>query len=231
MKTRKIYNLMIIGFLSISLLACEAIKNTNNTQRGATIGVAGGAIIGGILGNNLGDGGNSALGAIVGAVVGGASGAFIGNRMDEQAKKIQDEIPGAEVVRVGEGISVTFDENSGVKFATNKDNINEESSASLLKLVDILKQYPKTNIVVEGHTDSTGSATYNLDLSKRRSMSVTDFLIRNGIDSSRLISKWFGEEQPKFDNETIDGRAKNRRVELAIVANEELKEEAKEQAN
>lgn len=231
MKNRKLLNIMLIGLLSVSLLACEAMKNTNNTQRGSAIGVAGGAVIGGILGNNIGDGGNSALGAIVGAVVGGASGAYIGNRMDEQAKKIQDEIPGAEVVRVGEGISVTFDENSGVYFATNKDEVNTDSRTSLLKLVEIFKQYPKTNIVVEGHTDSTGSETYNMDLSRRRSMSVTDFLIKNGIDSNRLITKWFGEEQPKHTNETAEGRAKNRRVELAIVANEELKEEAKELAN
>ena len=231
MNKRKIVNLMYVAFLSASLLACEAVKNTNNTQRGAAIGVAGGAVIGGILGNNIGDGGNSALGAIVGGVVGGASGAYIGNRMDEQAKKIQEEIPGAEVVRVGEGIAVTFDENSGVYFATNQDQVNADSLTSLLKLVEILKQYPKTNIVVEGHTDSTGSASYNMDLSRRRSMSVTDFLIKNGISSKRLITKWFGEEQPKHTNETAEGRAKNRRVELAIVANEELKEEAAENAN
>ncbi|GGE28528.1 OmpA family protein [Psychroflexus planctonicus] len=231
MKKSKLVNVLLISMLSISLIACDAMKNTNNTERGTAIGVAGGAVIGGILGNNIGDGGNSALGAIVGAVVGGASGAYIGNRMDEQAKQIQEEIPGAEVVRVGEGIAVTFDENSGVYFATNQAQINADSKSSLSKLAEILKQYPKTNIVVEGHTDSTGNETYNMDLSKRRSMSVTDFLMKNGIDSSRLITKWFGEEQPKHTNETAEGRAKNRRVELAIVANEELKEEAKEQAN
>lgn len=217
---------MLVGIMSLSLIGCEAIKNTNNSQRGAAIGVAGGAVIGGILGNNIGDGKNSALGAIVGAVVGGASGAYIGNRMDEQAKKIQEEIPGAEVVRVGEGISVTFDENSGVYFATNKDQVNEDSKKSLLKLVTILKEYPKTNIVVEGHTDSSGSDTYNMDLSKLRAMSVTDFLIKNGIANERLITNWYGEENPKNTNETAEGRAKNRRVELAIVANEEMKEEA-----
>ncbi len=231
MKIARFNKILLLVSLSFSLLACEAVKNTNNTQRGSAIGVAGGAIIGGILGNNIGDGGNSALGAIVGAVVGGASGAYIGNRMDEQATKIQNEIPGAEVVRVGEGIAVTFDENSGVYFATNQSNINNESEKSLNKLVEIFKEYPKTNIVVEGHTDSTGSETYNMELSKKRSMSVTDFLIKNGIDSNRLITKWFGEEQPKHTNETPEGRAKNRRVEIAIVANEELKQEAKERVN
>lgn len=221
----------IIILLSIAMVSCEAIKNTNSSQRGAAIGMAGGAIIGGILGNNIGDGGNSALGAIIGGVVGGASGAYIGNRMDEQAKKIQEEIPGAEVVRVGEGIAVTFDENSGVYFATNQDAINADSKTSLLKLIAILKEYPKTNIVVEGHTDSSGSDSYNMDLSRRRAMAVTDFMIKNGIDNKRLITKWFGEEQPKNTNETAEGRAKNRRVELAIVANEELKEEAEQQTN
>ena len=231
MKIARFNKILLLVSLSFSLLACEAVKNTNNTQRGSAIGVAGGAIIGGILGNNIGDGGTSALGAIVGAVVGGASGAYIGNRMDEQATKIQNEIPGAEVVRVGEGIAVTFDENSGVYFATNQSNINNESEKSLNKLVEIFKEYPKTNIVVEGHTDSTGSETYNMELSKKRSMSVTDFLIKNGIDSNRLITKWFGEEQPKHTNETPEGRAKNRRVEIAIVANEELKQEAKKRVN
>lgn len=226
MKNINLHRTFWVALISMSLIGCEAVKNTNNTQRAAAIGVAGGAVIGGILGNNIGDGGNSALGAIVGAVVGGASGAYIGNRMDEQAKKIQDEIPGAEVVRVGEGIAITFDENSGVYFATNKDDINADSRTSLLKLVEILKEYPKTNIIVEGHTDSTGSDTYNMELSKRRAVSVTDFLMKNGIDNKRLITNWYGEENPKHTNETAEGRAKNRRVELAIVANEEMKEEA-----
>lgn len=224
----KIFGVLIA--LAFLFSSCEATKNTNKTQRGGAIGAAGGAVVGGVIGNNTGDGDNSVLGAIIGGVVGGAAGAYIGNRMDKQAKDIEEEIPGAEVTRVGEGINVTFDENSGVYFATNKSKVAGESEISLLKLISIFQKYPKTNIIVEGHTDSTGSDTYNMNLSKERAQAVTDYLTSNGIDSSRIETNWFGEEQPKFDNSTSEGRSKNRRVELAIVANEELKEEAKEKA-
>ncbi|EMY81766.1 peptidoglycan-binding lipoprotein ion transport porin, OmpA family [Psychroflexus gondwanensis ACAM 44] len=228
LKTNKILGLLLaIAFLFSS---CEAVKNTNKTQRGGAAGAAGGAVIGGVIGNNTGDGDNSVLGAIIGGVVGGAAGAYIGNRMDKQAKDIDQEIPGAEVTRVGEGINVTFDENSGVYFATEKSNIAGESEISLLKLIGIFQKYPKTNIIVEGHTDSTGSDSYNMDLSKRRAQSVTDYLSSNGISTSRINTNWYGEEQPKFDNTTPEGRSKNRRVELAIVASEELKDEARQKA-
>ena len=228
LKTNKILGLLLaIAFLFSS---CEAVKNTNKTQRGGAAGAAGGAVIGGVIGNNTGDGDNSVLGAIIGGVVGGAAGAYIGNRIDKQAKDIEQEIPGAEVTRVGEGINVTFDENSGVYFATEKSNIAGESEISLLKLIGIFQKYPKTNIIVEGHTDSTGSDSYNMDLSKRRAQSVTDYLSSNGISTSRINTNWYGEEQPKFDNTTPEGRSKNRRVELAIVASEELKDEARQKA-
>ena len=228
LKINKILGLLLaIAFLFSS---CEAVKNTNKTQRGGAAGAAGGAVIGGVIGNNTGDGDNSVLGAIIGGVVGGAAGAYIGNRMDKQAKDIEQEIPGAEVTRVGEGINVTFDENSGVYFATEKSNIAGESEISLLKLIGIFQKYPKTNIIVEGHTDSTGSDSYNMDLSKRRAQSVTDYLSSNGISTSRINTNWYGEEQPKFDNTTPEGRSKNRRVELAIVASEELKDEARQKA-
>ncbi len=218
-----------ILFASTMLFGCDAVQNANNKQKGAVIGATGGAVVGGVIGNNTGDG-NSALGAIIGGVVGGAAGAIIGDRMDKQAKKIEEEIPGAEVERVGEGINVTFDENSGVYFATDKYNINDKSQETLNKLADIFKEYPQTNVLVEGHTDNTGSESYNLTLSKNRAESVTSYLVGEGIGAGRFTTKWYGEAQPKYDNNTAEGRAKNRRVELAIVANEQLKEEAKQQA-
>ncbi|MBO2545093.1 OmpA family protein [Salegentibacter sp. BDJ18] len=228
MKTT-INRMFAILFAATLLFSCEATKNANNKQKGAVIGSAGGAVIGGVVGNNTGDG-NTALGAIIGGVVGGAAGAIIGNRMDDQAKEIEQEIPGAEVERVGEGINVTFDESSGVYFDTEKYNINAKSQQTLNKLADIFKEYPDSNILVEGHTDDTGSETYNLTLSKNRAQAVTNYLTNQGLSSGRFETKWYGESQPKYDNETAEGRAKNRRVELAIVANEELKEEARKQA-
>ncbi|MEE2771057.1 MAG: OmpA family protein [Bacteroidota bacterium] len=228
MKT--IFNKMFVVLAaSAMVMSCDAVQNANNKQKGAVIGATGGAVVGGVIGNNTGDG-NSALGAIIGGVVGGTAGAIIGDRMDKQAKKIEEEIPGAEVERVGEGINVTFDENSGVYFATDKYNINADSQATLNKLIDIFKEYPQTNVLVEGHTDNTGSESYNLTLSKNRAQAVTSYLVDGGISSGRFTTKWYGESQPKYDNSTVEGRAKNRRVELAIVANDELKEQAKQQA-
>ena len=108
--------LMTIGSVFTS---CDAVKNTNKTQRGAGIGAVGGALIGGILGNNLGKGGKGALGAVLGGVVGGVAGGVIGNKMDKQARQIDEALPGAEVVRVGEGIKLVLNENA-VRFDTNK---------------------------------------------------------------------------------------------------------------
>ena len=210
--------------------SCESLKNTNNTQRGAGIGAAGGAILGAIIGNNVGGGGNGALGAVLGGVVGGVTGGVIGSKMDKQAQKIEEEIPGAQVERVDDGIVVTFDENSGVYFATEKYNINSASQATLNKLANVFKEYPDTNILVVGHTDSAGAESYNMTLSKNRAYSVTTYLTGKGLSSSRFTTNWFGESQPMHDNSTAAGRAKNRRVNVAIVPNEKMINEAKAQA-
>jgi len=218
---------IIYGMSLTLLLSCSAVKNANKAQKGGAIGAAGGAVIGGVIGNNVGKG-NTALGAIIGAAVGGAAGGYIGSRMDRQAERIEEEIPGAEVQRVGEGINVTFTQDAGVYFETNKSAIKGASATTLDKLANILKEYPKSNVLVEGHTDAAGSEEYNWGLSQKRAESVTQYLVAKGIDKSRFTTKWYGETQPRATNETTEGKAKNRRVELAIVASEELKEEAYE---
>jgi len=218
---------IIYGMSLTLLLSCSAVKNANKAQKGGAIGAAGGAVIGGVIGNNVGKG-NTALGAIIGAAVGGAAGGYIGSRMDRQAERIEEEIPGAEVQRVGEGINVTFTQDAGVYFETNKSAIKGASATTLDKLANILKEYPKSNVLVEGHTDAAGSEEYNWGLSQKRAESVTQYLVAQGIDKSRFTTKWYGETQPRATNETTEGKAKNRRVELAIVASEELKEEAYE---
>lgn len=211
------------------LVGCEAYNNTNKTQRGAAVGVAGGALLGAILGNNV-KGGSSELGALIGGVVGGAAGAIIGNQMDNQAKKIESEIPGAEVKRVDDGIVVTFDENSGVTFASGKADLTPDSKVLLNKLINVLKEYPETNVIVAGHTDSTGSDALNMSLSEKRAKSVTNYFTSNGLASSRFTTKWYGETQPAYDNATAEGRSKNRRVNIAIIPNEKMKEQARQQA-
>ncbi len=231
-KTFKQLGIMFLAFaMIISISSCEATKNANNKQKGAVIGAAGGAILGAIIGNNAGKGGNGALGAVVGGVVGGTAGVLIGGKMDKQAQKIESEIPGAQVVRVDDGIVVTFDENSGVYFDTAKYNINSASQATLDKLANVLKEYPDTDVLVVGHTDSVGADAMNMTLSKNRAMSVTNYFVQNrGLAPGRFTTNWFGEDAPIADNSTAEGRAKNRRVNLAIVPNEKMKNDAKRQA-
>ncbi len=221
---KSVYILMAVSMI----IGCKTIKNANNTQKGGAIGAAGGAVIGGVIGNNVGSGNNTALGAIIGAVVGGAAGGYIGNRMDRQAERIEEEIPGAVVTRVGEGINVTFTEDAGVYFDTNKAGIKGTSATTLDKLAGVFQEYPQSYILVEGHTDSAGPEDYNENLSKQRAESVTNYLTSQGLAASRFTTKWYGENQPKADNSTSEGKAKNRRVELAIVASDELKKEAEQ---
>jgi len=229
---------MILSAATMMMLVsgCETVRKTNNRDKGAVIGAAGGAVIGGVIGNNVGNKNNTALGAILGAVVGGVAGGIIGNKMDKQAEKIQTEIPGAKVERVGEGIDVTFDENNpdgskaGVYFETNKYNISSNSKLALDKLQKIFAEYPETNILIEGHTDNVGTSEYNMGLSQRRAEAVGDYLKAAGVSSSRLIVKWYGETQPKVENNSDANKALNRRVQFVITANEKMKAEAKQEA-
>jgi outer membrane protein OmpA-like peptidoglycan-associated protein len=229
---------LILGSTAILLLfsSCDATRRSSKQNKGVVIGATTGAVIGGILGNNVGNKNNTALGAVLGAAIGGVAGGIIGNKMDKQAEKIKTEIPGAKVERVGEGINVTFDENnpdgskSGVYFATNKYNITPNSQLAIDKLVKIFTEYPETNILVEGHTDNVGGDAPNMILSQRRASAVGDALKGAGLSTNRLVVKWYGESQPKVDNETVEGKASNRRVEFSITANEKMKAEAKKEA-
>jgi outer membrane protein OmpA-like peptidoglycan-associated protein len=231
---KKIFNRIIIlaiAFtLTASLTSCEATKNANNKQKGAAIGTTAGALLGAIIGNNVGSGKNSKLGALIGGVVGGGAGVLIGKKMDDQAKKIETEIPGAKVERLDSGIMVTFDENSGVYFDTNKSDINAKSKATLNKLAGVFAEFLDTNILVVGHTDSAGEDGYNMTLSQKRALSVTGYLVDKGLQRSRFTTQWFGETEPKYDNTTAEGRTKNRRVNVAIVPNEKMVEQAKQEA-
>jgi len=226
---------LVLAVAMLVAAGCSTVKKTNKAQRGGAIGTVGGAVIGGVIGNNVGKG-NTVLGAVIGGVVGGVAGTIIGNKMDKQAEKIKNEIPGAEVQRVGEGIIVTFSEKNpdgskmGVYFDFDKSEITSNSKLALNKLVKIFNEYSETNILLEGHTDSKGADSYNMALSERRANAVGNYLKNASIASSRLTIKWYGEERPKVDNLTETDRAENRRVEFGITANDNMKEEAKRQA-
>jgi len=217
--------------LVIGLTSCEATKNANNKQKGAVIGAAGGAVLGAILGNNVGKGGNGEVGAVIGGVVGGAAGVLIGAKMDKNAQKIEEEIPGAKVERVDDGIVVTFDENSGVNFATSKYNINESSRETLDKLTGVLREFPDTKVLVIGHTDSSGGDELNMTLSKNRAEAVTNYFtgVKN-LFPGRFTTNWFGETSPIATNDTAEGRAQNRRVNIVIVPSEKMKKDAEEES-
>lgn len=229
MKRISILALAVITLSASLLTGCEAAKNTNNTQRGAAIGAVGGAVIGGILGNNLGKGGKGALGAVLGGVVGGVAGGVIGNKMDKQAREIDNAIPGAEVERVGEGIKLTLNENA-VRFDTGKSTLTPTAAANLDKLVKVFNDYPDTNIVIYGYTDSTGSLEINQKLSEQRAASVKNYLSSKGIASARFTTTGMGPADPIATNETPEGRSQNRRVEFAITANQKMIDEAAQEA-
>jgi len=227
---KKISVLLLASFLLSGLLSsCEATKNANRTQKGAAIGAVAGAVVGGVLGNNLGKGGNTALGAVIGGVVGGTVGGVIGNKMDKQAREIEQALPGAEVNRVGEGIVLVLGENA-VRFDTNKSTLTSSARTNLDKLIPVFESYSDTDIVIYGYTDSTGKVAYNQTLSEQRAASVRSYLVGKGIKSSRIKTKGMGVNDPIATNETVEGRSKNRRVEFTITANEKMIEDAKKEA-
>ncbi|WP_291120053.1 OmpA family protein [Flavobacterium sp. UBA6135] len=220
---KKSVSLLLTGVFAVASLStgCEAAKNTNRTQRGAGIGAVAGAVIGGVLGNNLGKGGNTAVGAVIGGVVGGAVGGSIGNKMDKQAREIEQALPGAEVNRVGEGVVLVLGENS-VNFETNKSVLTNVAKANLDKVVPVFQSYPDTDIVIYGYTDSTGRLEFNQKLSEDRAASVRSYLVSKGLATSRFQTKGMGPNDPIATNETVEGRSKNRRVEFTITANEKM---------
>jgi outer membrane protein OmpA-like peptidoglycan-associated protein len=213
------------GITLVVVAALVGCASMSNTEKGAVIGAAGGAVIGGVIGNAAG---NTAVGAIIGAAVGGAAGAVIGNYMDKQAAEIERDLEGAKVERVGEGIKITFD--SGLLFDVNKYDVKPEGQANLTKLAGILNKYPDTEILIEGHTDSTGTRDFNMDLSRRRAQSVANELAGRQVLVSRLNQMGYGPDQPVASNTSPAGRAANRRVDLAIYANDKLKKAAEKQA-
>jgi outer membrane protein OmpA-like peptidoglycan-associated protein len=194
-------------------------------EKGIIIGGAGGAALGAAIGKASG---NTAAGAIIGAAVGGTAGGIIGNYMDDQAEELERDLENATVERVGEGIKITF--GSGILFDVDKSDLKTDARENLSELATILNKYEETNILLAGHTDSQGSDEYNLGLSERRVREVASYLAAQGVSAPRMTVTWHGESQPVADNSTAEGRQANRRVEVAIVANEELREAAMEEA-
>ena len=216
---KRTLSITLSAFLALSMLmSCSAIQNMNKQQQGTAAGAAGGALLGAAVS------GGSIWGILAGAAIGGTAGNLIGKKMDQQAKELTQAVPTAEVQRVGEGINMTFD--ATLAFQINSAAISDSYKSDLNAAAAVFKNYEDTNIHIEGHTDDTGSADYNMSLSKKRANAVRDYLIAQGVDGSRLEARWYGETQPKYPNDEAN-RAKNRRVELGIYANDEMIDAAK----
>ncbi|HZW64338.1 MAG TPA: OmpA family protein [Hanamia sp.] len=214
--------LYIFPVITLVMMGCNATK----TQKGAVIGGTAGAVGGTIIGKAAG---NKTLGTILGAAIGGTAGAIIGHDMDKQAEEIKDQIPGAKVERIDEGIKVEFNEK--ILFAFSKSDLSDSAKMNLNKLATALTNYPNTNIEIQGHTDSRGTEEYNMGLSLRRANAVRDYLVSKGIDGSRMTVKGYGESAPAYTNDTPEGMAQNRRVEFLITANDKMKADAEKKAN
>ncbi len=222
---RRIISALVVLCLVPLLVGPTGCASWSRQEKGAAIGGAAGAVIGGIIGEHNN---NTAAGAILGAVVGGATGAVIGNYMDKQAAEMEQDLEGARIERIGEGIKITFD--SGILFDVDKAELSSQAQENLVKMAVILNKYEDTNVLIEGHTDSDGSEQHNLDLSDRRAASVSQYLAANAVLSGRMSNVGYGESQPVADNGTAAGKQLNRRVEVAIMANDKLKKAAEAQA-
>ena len=217
-----------VKLLSVALLCMAVILSgcgASNTVKGTGIGVGAGGAVGAGIGAIAG---NTALGAVIGAAVGGTAGALIGQKMDKQKKAIESQIPEAtvETVNDGEALKVTFD--SGIFFTTNSSTVSDAAKSALSNFAVTLQQNPDTYVKVVGHTDSTGKVDYNQTLSEKRAKSVYDYLILNSVSNNRLTYEGKGVHQPVADNSTVEGRALNRRVEVLILANEKMIQEAQQ---
>ncbi|TGE10227.1 OmpA family protein [Hymenobacter fodinae] len=229
MKTLRSYFSLLLALLLLGSNFVQAQTTTtkkpmSKTVKGGLLGAGGGAVVGGVLGRVIGGKNSTAGGAIIGAAVGGAGGALIGRRMDKQAAELKREMAGAKVERVGEGIKITFD--SGILFAKNSAALTSTAEDNINELAKTLIKYGDTNVLVEGHTDNTGSDAINNPLSQRRAQAVANYAQQQGVDASRFTVSGYGSKQPIADNSTEAGRMANRRVEIAIYANEKLKKAA-----
>ncbi len=221
---KKIKALALAICLGIIMVGC------NNTQKGATIGTAGGAVLGAIIGKIAG---NAGVGAAIGGAVGAGTGAIIGNRMDK-VKKQAEAVQNAQVQQVTDAnglqaVKVTFD--SGILFPTSSSTLQASAQSSLIQFANVLKQNTDADVAIQGYTDNDPWKGYtaeqsvqkNLNLSQQRAQSVSTFLIGQGVSGTQIKSvQGFGEQNPVADNSTAAGKAQNRRVEIYLYASQAM---------
>ena len=223
----------LIPLAMIALVLLPGCSTWSNTAKGTGIGSGAGAVVGAAIGALISkDAKGAAIGAAIGTAVGAGTGAIIGNQMDKKAEELA-ALENAEVEKITdvnglEAIKVTF--NSGILFATNKANLSKESKVELKEFADKMADFTQTDITIYGHTDNTGSAEVNEKLSQQRAESVQKYLADCGIAADRMVAQGMSYTMPVADNETKEGRAQNRRVEIYISANEAMIKAAEEAA-
>lgn len=212
----------IISFFLCCLLllgGCAETGTMTKSQKGGLVGAGGGAVAGAVIGQVIGRNTQSTIiGAAIGAAVGGAGGYGVGKMMDNQEKAMRNALATSEaaaVSREGNLLSVTF--KGDVTFDTNSTEVRPGLYSEINRVASVLNQYPDTLIRVEGHTDSRGSDTYNMDLSMRRAEAVKNLLRQRGVAGNRIEVVGFGETMPVATNDTEAGRQRNRRVEIKIA--------------
>ncbi len=220
---RLVLPLAVLAMLGMTVVGCQ---NMSKTGQGAVVGAGAGAVVGGIIGKATG---STARGAIIGAAVGGTAGAVIGNQMEEQAEELDNELENATVETVPgadgntAGIKITFD--NAILFDFDSYTLRPAAQADLAQLSNSLANYPNTDALVVGYTDATGSEDYNQTLSERRANAVATYLAQQGVAPGRMQISGMGESNPVASNATDEGRQQNRRVEIALYANEAYRQQ------
>ena len=203
---------LVLFVAAVSMLAACTTPG-KRTAWGAAGGAAVGAVAGAVISHNTG--GKSGTGAVIGALTGAAAGGLLGNYYDKQAKELAAI---ADVVKTDNGIQVYL--KNDILFSTGSSELSAASLQTLSDLNRVLKKYPKNRIVVQGYTDSTGSDAINNKLSTARAKAVYDYLLGSGLKTLSIKYVGYGSSNPVASNDTAEGRAANRRVVLAITANE-----------
>jgi outer membrane protein OmpA-like peptidoglycan-associated protein len=203
----------------LHLIGCTAPQIQTKTQQGGMYGAAGGTVAGAVIGQIIGrDTKGTLIGAAIGAAVGGVGGAAVGRMMDNQERDMRKALASSEaaaVSREGNLLAVTF--KGDVTFDSNSTGVRPGLISEINRVASVLNQYPATLVRIEGHTDSVGSAEYNVNLSNRRANAVKNLLLQRGVADSRIEVLGFGETMPVASNDNEAGRQKNRRVEIKIA--------------